>query len=67
MKKQALIILKLCCIYYKFRIRNELMNTISQTDEETVALALLISMKLPLLEAAQVAYAAVRAERGSRS
>ena len=49
---------------YEFRIRNELLNTIPQTDEETAALALLKSTKLPLLEAAQVACAAVRAGRG---
>ncbi len=40
------------------------MNTIPQTSEETAALALLKSTKLPLLEAAQVACAAVRAGRG---
>ena len=40
------------------------MNTIAQTDDETAALALLKSTKLPLLEAAQVACAAVRAGRG---
>ncbi|MBE6409916.1 MAG: hypothetical protein E7034_04890 [Akkermansiaceae bacterium] len=40
------------------------MNTISQTNEETAALALLKNTKLPLLEAAQVACAAVRAGRG---
>ena len=48
----------------EFRIRNELMNCITRTKEETVALALLKSTKLPLLEAAQVACAAVRAGRG---
>ena len=40
------------------------MNTIAKTDEETAALALLKSTKLPLLEAAQVACAAVRSGRG---
>ena len=40
------------------------MNTVAQTDDETAALALLKSTKLPLLEAAQVACAAVRAGRG---
>ncbi len=40
------------------------MNTVTRTDEETAALALLRSTKLPLLEAAQVACAAVRAGRG---
>ncbi len=40
------------------------MNTIPQTSEETAALALLKSTKLPLLEAAQVACAAARAGRG---
>ena len=49
---------------YEFRIRNELMNTIPQTSEETAALALLKSTKIPLLEAAQVACAAIRAGRG---
>ncbi len=37
---------------------------VSETSEETAALALLRSTKLPLLEAAQVACAAVRAGRG---
>ena len=51
---------------YVLRIpnRNELTNTIAQTDDETAALALLKSTKLPPLEAAQVACAAVRAGRG---
>ena len=49
---------------YEFRIRNELMNTVTQTNEETAALALLKSTKLSPLEAAQVACAAVRAGRG---
>ena len=40
------------------------MTTIAQTSEETAALALLKSTKLPLLEAAQVACAAARAGRG---
>ncbi len=40
------------------------MNTISQTDDEIAALALLQSTKLPLLEVAQVACAAIRAGRG---
>ena len=40
------------------------MNTVTQTDDETAALALLRSTKLPLLEAAQVACAAARAGRG---
>lgn len=40
------------------------MNIIPQTREETAALALLKSTKLSLLEAAQVACAAIRAGRG---
>ncbi len=40
------------------------MNTVTQTDEETAALTLLKSTKLSLLEAAQVACAAIRAGRG---
>ena len=79
MKKTACSMIykkQLFCLTYEFRIRNELMNTVAQTSplppstgysvtsEETAALALLKSTKLSLLEAAQVACAAVRAGRG---
>ena len=40
------------------------MNTETQINEETAALALLKSTRLPLLEAAQMACVAIRAGRG---